>query len=248
MKSLLRDRQIWTHSQTLDKHGRWWRHGRAWLNWGVRKLCVEWSLRTDSHFGVSFSWKHMDALWSISVEVPLLFWYLSYNNGRCWYDQERGLSLRWFLSGFHWRVWAPIDSWNRQTPRWRDGSWYPLDTLLGRSRYHEEPIGDGEIHVEMPEGVYVGTYTKYAVRRKRPRWPVVKRQTRFEVRFPDPIPEPGKGENSWDIEDTATYEVSMFADDPAEVASRIRYHIQRVRKWYGGDGWVPSDEEAGASR
>lgn len=254
MKTLVKGKvpgeaRVFTHSQTLDEKGRKWRHGRAWLFFGPserrRVLGVSWRHGgRDKTFGVRLIFRHFDNLFSFSLWLPFLFyWSIHYESGRCYFDLEREISLRIFGGKLWWWLWMPIDEWHRDDPRWRRGSWSPLDTLLGREKYSEVEIAAGTIDIPMPERAYPATYKVYAAQWKRPRWPFAKRSTRFDFKMADPIPEPGKGENSWDMGDNATYEVSLHGKSLDEAVKRVRDSIMRQRSQYGGPNWQPTERD-----
>jgi len=242
--------RVWVSSQALGHQGRKWRHGRAWLFFGPserrRVLGVSWAHGgLPKHFGVSLTVRHFDDLIGFSFYVPVLFsWHVWYENGRCYFDQEREISLRIFSGRLWWHLWMPIDEWRSTDPRWRRGSWSPLDTLLGREAYSETEIARGTVEIDMPEGAYPAEFKVYAAQWKRPRWPFAKRSTRFEFKMVDPIPEPGKGENFWDMDDTATFEASLHSTSLDEAVARIRASILRRRERYGGKSWRPAPVEA----
>lgn len=59
-----------------------------------------------------------------------------------------------------------------------------------------------------------------------------------------PIPIPGKGENSWDCEDTATYSLSTgSAKSHQEAALKLMDYIMRTRWRHGGSKWCPQQFE-----
>lgn len=241
------DARVFVSSQTLDEKGRKWRTGRAWLFFGPserrRVLGISWAhgglLKA---FEIALTTRHFDTLIGFSLSVPLLFsWHIWYENGRCYFDQEREISLRIFGGKLWWHLWMPIDEWRRDDPWWRRGVWSPLDTLLGKEKYSEVEIATGMIFIPMPERAYPATHKVYAAQWKRPRWPFPKRSLRFEFTMPDPIPEPGKGENSWDMDDTATFEASLHCKSLDEAVQRIRASILRQREKYGGPNWRPAE-------
>lgn len=255
MKTLVRDKvtgdsRVWVHGQTLDEKGRKWRYGRAWLNFGPserqRVLGVTWKHGgCDKTFGVSLAMRHFDNLISFSLWLPFLFFWSIHYEAECSYlDQDRELSLRVFGGKLWWHLWMPIDEWRRDAPRWRRGSWSPIDMLFGREQYSEVEIATGLIFIPLPERAYPATYKVYAAQWKRPRWPFAKRSTRFDFKMADPIPGPGKGENSWDMGDNATYEVSLHGKSLDEAVKRVRASILRQRAKYGGKHWRPAPAEA----
>jgi hypothetical protein len=54
-----------------------------------------------------------------------------------------------------------------------------------------------------------------------------------------PIPHPGKGENSYDCEDDATYSLTTEARNEAEAIGAMVATVMRSRQKYGGLNWQP---------
>jgi hypothetical protein len=63
---------------------------------------------------------------------------------------------------------------------------------------------------------------------------------RAEITPDKPIPVPGKGENSWDCDDDASYGMTCAAQTPAEAVAHYSASIQRDRQRHGGNHWVPA--------
>lgn len=239
---------VWVHSQTLDQKGRTWRHGRAWLHLGRRVLGIEWNHgHRDKTFAVALAARHFEDLFQVSLRLPFLFsWWLWFEDGACYFDQERELSLRIFGGKLWWSLGMPVDTWHSSDPRWRRGSWSPIDALLGRETYSKTEITRGVITIEMPEGPYPAKYTMYDAEWKRARWPFAKRAHRFDIDMTTPIPEPGKGENSWDMQDSALESITMHCETLEEAIDSARASVLRRRKQYGGPNWKPAAEEGEA--
>lgn len=71
-----------------------------------------------------------------------------------------------------WWSWLhPHGSWRSRTPRWRHGSFRPLDVLLGDHVYTSETIEEREVQIPMPEGMYDWTIKLSRDSWSRPRWP-----------------------------------------------------------------------------
>jgi len=95
-------------------------------------------------------------------------------------------SIRFFDKAVWWSVWNNDDQWSKETPRWKYGSWHPLDTFLGRRQFSSKLIEQADVVVPMPEKGYSG-YVE--IRRdvwKRPRWPFPTVISRDEGADPDP--------------------------------------------------------------
>jgi hypothetical protein len=141
-----------------------------------------------------------------------------------------------------WTVWRDrMASWSRAIPRWRQGSWHPLDTFLGLSKYSERPFYEGEIVVPMPERSYRGKIVLSEDSWKRPRWPFAQRLVRAKVDMLDgeQIPEPGKGENSYDCGEDAMYGWGGPCKSVSEAVGKIVESVTRTRSKRAGMDWKP---------
>jgi hypothetical protein len=98
--------------------------------------------------------------------------------------------------------------WSREVPKWRHGSFHPLDTLLGRTNCEKKVLEERQVLVPMPERAYPATAKLMEYAWKRPRWFATKRMKRVEIEIPGGIPHAGKGENSWDCGDDATFGIT----------------------------------------
>jgi hypothetical protein len=115
-----------------------------------------------------------------------------------------------------------------------------LDILLGRQKYSDVKIGS-PVDVEVvlhPDTTMLGR--KYIARVqmvdaswKRARWPWTRTIRRAEIECIPPIPEPGKGENSWDQDDDAVYSLTCAAANPSEGVEKLIASVQRERQKYG---------------
>jgi hypothetical protein len=119
-------------------------------------------------------------------------------------------------------------------------SFYFLDWLFGRRKYSEENISEPvsvpiEIH---PDTTLLGRKYSAKVRLyratwKRPRSSRIDTIGRADVELETPIPIPGKGENSHDQGDDATYSLTCTADTPEQAIGRLVSGIVSRRKEYG---------------
>jgi hypothetical protein len=254
---------IFGHVQNLTdgERGALWRNGRAWLHMNPersgkkvrgKQLHAEWSI-PDRHPGIGFTWTMADGEddWSVSIGVGLFHLYFSVDGFRSTeskfrkdkaghYQEGRVTDIRFFDKGVWWQIWHPEHSWSNQTPRWRHGAWHPLDTLLGDTTYSGREISTSNVLIPMPEGTYPATValTEHSWKRPRAWWTSVQlRQARIEMITP--IPHPGKGENSYDCEDDATYSLTTEARNEAEAIGAMVATVMRSRQKYGGLNWQP---------
>ncbi len=133
-----------------------------------------------------------------------------------------------------WNIWTPRDEWTRATPRYRNGSWHPIDTFLGKHVYRE---GVGETHhvlIPMPEGGYPATIKVAADSWKRPLWFRVTRH-RARVEIPSGIPHQGKGENSWDCGEDALFELTCAAASVEDAIGKVVASVLESRRKYDGN-------------
>lgn len=139
-----------------------------------------------------------------------------------------------------WNLWTPDSMWSSETPRWRNGSFSWSDALFGQVDYSGEDIETVDVLVPMPEGTYAGTVKVFESTWRRRRFPFL-RQTmrRTEISVPDGIPFPGKGENAWDMDDSATYSLTSPAKTPDEAVGALVASVLRDRRRYGGRNWQP---------
>ena len=118
---------------------------------------------------------------------------------------------------------------------------HPIDRLLGEPRYSKRLIQATPALVPMPERAYRATISLTECTWQRPRWPFAKRLLRAEIDMDEgeQIPTPGKGENSWDGDEDATYGLSTRATTvPEAVAAMVETVLER-RLRYGGPRWKP---------
>jgi hypothetical protein len=156
-----------------------------------------------------------------------------------------------------WSLWTNPDKWSSRTPRWRQGAFSVLDAILGPQEMKREPVGDPEVvTIPMPEGNYLGRSTIERCTWKRPRWfaerwssAKVTMDPREDASF-KPIPIPGKGENSYDIDDDALYTMSTKARSHGEAVAKVVENVLTTRERRGGLNWRPEPkkgEEGGSA-
>ena len=113
--------------------------------------------------------------------------------------------------------------------------WHPLDTFFGRTAHSEEVIGTTSTVIPMPEKAYPCTVIMKRETWKRPRLPWASyRHIRAHIECEDGVPHPGKGENSWDCDDDATFGLCCKADTVEEGIGKFVQSVLRDRRRYGG--------------
>lgn len=143
-----------------------------------------------------------------------------------------------------WNLWTPSMEWSSKTPRWRHGSWHPIETLLGKATASEREIQRATpVTIAMPEGAYTGTVRLFESIWTRPRWPWPTRIRRAEVDVPNPPLFAGKGENSWDQDDDGIYSMTTPAATVQEAIDAYRRSVLRNRERYGMPSQKREDHE-----
>jgi hypothetical protein len=205
--------------------------GRAWLG----SFGVEW-VTGRLGLGLSFEQDQEKVMWHVSL--PLLTLYISFEQfrGRV---KHRELSFRVSDWAIWWRLWADPWSWEHDRPKWRDGSFHLDDFILGKRCYSEQTISEVETVVPMPERAYPATVRLFLSTWSRPRW-FATELVRADVKVDGGIPYPGKGENSWDMGDDATYGLMCPARTVEEaVAAMVEAVLSSRRKYGGSVNWQP---------
>lgn len=158
--------------------------------------------------------------------------------------QETEIDLRWHDGSLWWSLWHPTMEWSSRTPKWRHGSFSPADWLLGKPVYTRRDLSTEAVEVPMPERLYGATVQLYEATWRRPRWPFAVRNRLATIEVPGGIPQPGKGENSWDCGEDATYSLSCEARTPAQAVGRMVATVLTSRRNYGGRNWRPEGARA----
>lgn len=228
--------------QNLFDGAPWWKHSRAWVFLERHVVGLEWVARSrDCGMSVGFDYEgEIRADIAVPFVIALYFsvtgcrWvtklpgvkYSGWGTG----DREIGFS---FHSGALWvTLWANPSEYPR-----RGFTLDFADLLLGRSKYSESDVTTGTTEIVMPEGAYEATYRLYTSIWKRPRWPWPKRMKRGYIEVKGGIPVPGKGENSWDMDDDAITDMTTPANTLDDLIAAIKKSVERDRKRHGGDGW-----------
>ncbi len=124
-----------------------------------------------------------------------------------------------------------------------DKALHPVDAVLGRREHDERVLEVVPVVVCMPEGQYSGTCQVVESTWRRRRWPIVERMVRTKLDVPEGVPFPGKGENSWDCDQDATYGQTGPWRTPEEAVAELVKHVLTRRARNGGRGWKPKSKE-----
>lgn len=122
------------------------------------------------------------------------------------------------------------------------GSFHFVDALLGK--FETKVIsteGPTRVEIHLPEGVYTGSCELERRTVGRSRWfGAPQTIARIGLDAPHGIPFPGKGENSYDIDDDAIYEYKTEARSPADAVGQLVGRVLHLRWSRGGKSWRPS--------
>ncbi len=186
----------WHHSKERGMY-------RAWIHWGRS---------SEAHVGVywrtwlcGISFEHDDEHgWGVSLRLPPVAVYAHLRIPRWTLKHDREVEVAIHNGAIWWHLWTDPNEWSSRTPKWRHGNFNFLNFFLGRHQYESRVIEERDVLVPMPEGTYSAKATLEECTWSRPRW-FSKRMKRVIFEIPDGIPHAGKGENSWDCGDDATY-------------------------------------------
>lgn len=162
-------------------------------------------------------------------------------NGK--YPGSRRTEITIHNSTVWWHVWCDDDGWVSGRPKWRDSNFAPLDFFFGRQQHRvvsEEPART--VDVPMPEKSYRATITMQIEEWARPRLALfAKRIKRAHIEVPGGIPMPGKGENSYDCGDDATFGMTVPAFGVGDAVGKLVGSVLHDRHRRGGP-WLWSKE------
>lgn len=217
----------------------------------------EWAVPAKSSVGVSFNWGGDETDFSFHVGIGAAF-FVNVNfpwksRARLFVQkiaggEERENSIRFMDGGVWWNFWRDDSSWSNQVHHWQNGVFRPLDAIFGRTE-HAVELQDAPVMVTipMPEGFYEASVVMMTETWKRPRLPwVSKRIRRHHTELKKGIPEPGKGENSWDCGEDSISGMTGPAHDVAEAIGHLVTSVYRTRLRRGGSFlWKPKETTEG---
>ncbi len=247
-------------------NGSIWRHGRAWLHYGraSKNVGIEWYFwptHKDASIAVQIGGDETDLSFGLNLFIAQL--HLGFNHlfpsSWKWHDFRaigKGVT-RGFIPGtgrlteISWHkgrlgvyVWRDWTGWDREVPgHWGGFEWtlHVTDFLLGAKKYNTEKLAVHKgVEIPMPEATYLADILFQRASWKRPRWPGKEVIMRADIEMHEPIPFPGKGENSWDQGEDATSSMSTPATTVHEAVGAVVSSIMRNRLLYGGKGWRPA--------
>lgn len=112
--------------------------------------------------------------------------------------------------------------------------------IFGKQTYGKRNISTERAYIEMPEGRYPATIEIFESTWTRKRFIKPVKLIRYDITPDIPIPEPGKGENSWDIDDDALYSITLLADSLEEALRETAKSVMKTRKKRASENWVPN--------
>lgn len=156
--------------------------------------------------------------------------------------REVGFSLSYDKDGalpsLHLRFdgWVDNMEWDSRTPKWRHFSTDIFDHVFGPTKHMEALLVPKKaVKIPMPEGSYDGTFELKERRISRKYWPLTETFTTAHVEVDVGIPHEGKGENSWDCGEDATYGLSCPATGEADAISKVVKSVLESRRKYNGN-------------
>ncbi len=228
-----------------DRHGCGLRYGRCWLNLRQTTLSAEWETWV-SKFALTLDVGGDENDFCLHLALPPVSLFLGVQGlfpySRLPRDWGRTTGVRVFDWAIWFDIWNDDSVWSSDQPWWNSFNFHPVDFFLGDSKHSERTLSTEERVVPMPEGTYPCTVRMFESTWKRPRW-FNKRMVRATVDIPSGVPFPGKGENSWDCGQDATFSSTGPARDPDQAIASLVESTLRRRRRYGGPGWRPEPRE-----
>src|SRR3990167_3283057 len=225
---------------------RYWKYGRAW--WG--RLSAEWCIPTSHwifEFGANGGDSHHDLTFCLGCGLfylhlsirawafPIGHW-STYSKEPFFLHEERTFRLAWH----NWTLWLnlwhePMGSSEGRRDHWLKRTWTfsPMDALFGCAAYRERVLETGETLIPMIEGCYPATYKLFVSAWSCPRWPFKRELARITLDVPKGIPMEGKGENSYDCGEDATFGITCQASTVEQGIGDLVASVLRDRRKYG---------------
>ena len=228
------------HRQNLNEGGSVFWHGRSWLYGDKRTLQLEWGFGKHARFThLSLNKNGMEGEYTLAFALLRLFAIWITLSGFGISDDIDEMHREIGISVHHGGIWLAL--WYDPTDSRNGGphySWFPLDTFLGKQDYRQEPIETVRATVSMPDGYgyptmdYPCTVMRYRAIWKRPRWPKSQTVMRCKVEPDTPIPHPGKGTTSYNLDEDGLYAGTYVAETIEDAISAARESVMKCRKNY----------------
>ena len=249
----------------VDRYGSILRHGRCW--WGGWHW--EWNLFKSTSVGITFDLAdYEDDAFGGHIAIGFAAFYWGWGNRRLrkwaaritardktprtvmandgrtmtyWMSNGRTMGIQFFDGTLWINLWNdPMES-RSVDPWWWHISINLRDLILGRAVYRDgEPYESARVLIPMPEGGYWARVDLKSETWTRPRWKTkTLNRAHIEMEEGQAIPFPGKGENSWDCGEDATFSFTCCADTVLEGVMALTRSVMERRIRYGGVNWLP---------
>lgn len=251
---------FWWHWQNLNEDargtakGRFPWNGRAFLNftapWHGHSREIEWvfgkwtgvrleiALSGDDDKNVSAAVSFLIGSLYLGAGLPRRHWL----RRRLPQEDRRHIGFYVRDNNFHLSLWERDDGHHRDDPKWESTHLFLDDLFFGPATYSKTVLEKADVLIPMPEKSYPATVELLAASWTRPRW-FTKRMLTCHVEIPGGIPTPGKGENSWDCGQDATFGISCQASTVHEAISKVVASVLRDRERHGGRNWTPTPKK-----
>lgn len=170
--------------------------------------------------------------------------------------EEREIYFAFHGGCFWWDLWVS-EEWSSYSANktWRKGCWHIVDRIKGKHEYKTTPVEVKEYKIPFLEGNYNVLITKSERVDTWKRW-FTRKMLTFNVKVgyyddnknwvAQGVPVEGKGENSWDCGEDATYEMS-FPGAPYRKEIKSTFDaalyfwrdMMKSRERYGSAQWLP---------
>lgn len=112
--------------------------------------------------------------------------------------------------------------------------------LFGKQSYEKQVLESQRKYIKMPEGNYIATVETFKSTWTRKRFIKPTTLIRYEITPDIPIPEPGKSENGWDIDDDALFSSTVNANSVEDALIKVAESVKKTRISRSGENWVPT--------
>jgi len=243
----------------LEASGSIFKHGRLFFqpfgseNPGVR---IEWAIPSKfchAEFEVDLSenevsvglaippvavWVHVTDLWKYMKGIEP---WESFG----WKEYTKEVKVAFYEGILMWNIWYDPHQTTTEMPRWRHGSFFPMDYFFGEQEQKLEVVrGPIDVLIPMPERAYkaVATLSRLTLKRKRLPWnsdQFLKIDIENEG---DPVPVPGKGTADYNQDETAYSRHSGPASSIVDGISHMVRGVLEKRDRYASLDWVPEKD------
>lgn len=267
MRRWLAHHGVHTHTVCDDDSGRLWRYGRLYATVYDKRERERFGLHTSWHlkprnaaalemtvgggdsdreitghielFGMAF-WLTFDSLPRRLCERILPGHDFGWNGRTTRITEATRTGIAWHDGTLWWHGWAPDATFRSTDPWWMRWTFDPKDFLLGRHDFKKEILRTEETVIPMDGREYPARVSFEQHTWKRPRWPFTRTRRYAHIELDSPPTFPGKGENSWDIDDDAILAMGCEARTVSEAVGAYITAVLRNRERYGGShNWQP---------